>query len=160
MVFSLPRVAVPGSVDVIAYSSDQRDPTNERLGSSMFTLVPSLCDFIVSRLRSVPSRVSSSDTKFTLARIAELEQPILEVAKLHQELSLSRSGGSKRALDHFVYMDVKLQASVADARNLFFVGVTRSGKFLYEREVGAVRPSPFHGGPMKQMSIGAFARRF
>ena len=132
----------PGSVDVIAYSSDQQDPTNERLGSSIFTLAPSLCDFIVSRLRSVPERVSSSDTKFTLARIAELEQPILEVAKLHQELSLSRSGGSKRALDHFVYMDAKLQAPMAETRGLFFVGVTRSGKFLYEREVCRRRP-PF-----------------
>ena len=78
------------------------------------------------------------------------------MAKLQQELSLSRSGGIKRALDHFVYMEVKLQASVADARGLFFVGVTRSGKFLYERQVDAVRPSPFHGGPMKQMSIWRF----
>ena len=57
-------------------------------------------------------------------------------------------------------MDTKLQASFAETRGLFFVGVTRSGKFLYEREIDAVRPSPFHGGPMKQMSIGAFARRF
>ena len=150
----------PDCVDVIAYSSDQRDPTNERLGSSIFTLAPSLCDFIVSRLRGVPSRVSTKDTKFTLERIDELEQPILAVGKLHQELCLSRNGGNKRALDHFVCMDEKLQASVAQARDLHFVGVTRSGKFLYERQVATIRPAaPQWNGPMRQMSIGAFASR-
>ena len=66
----------PASVNVIAYSSDQRDPTNECLGSSIFTLAPAICDFIVTRLRSVPSRMASNDTKFTLSRIAELEEPI------------------------------------------------------------------------------------
>lgn len=149
----------PNSVDVIAYSSDQRDLTNERLGSSIFTLSPDLCDFIVTRLRSVPARVSSKDTKFTLARISELEQPILAVGKLHQELALSKTGGNKRTMDDFVCMDDKLLSSVAQARDLFFVGVTRAGKFLYEKQVSTVRPAPqWNGGSMRQMSIGAFAR--
>ena len=114
----------------------------------------------MSRLKSVPSRVSSNDTKFTLARIAELEQPIFAVAKMQQELALARGGGNKRHLEHFVYMEEKLMPPVAEARgDLFFVGVTRAGKFLYERQVAATRPSPFNGGSMKQMSIGAFAAR-
>ena len=65
---------------------------------------------------------------------------------------------NKRPLEHFVCMDVKLQAAVAEARDLFFVKVTRAGKYLYERQAAGIRPSPLSGGggPMKQMSIGAF----
>ena len=149
----------PSSVHVIAYSSDQHDPTNQRLGSSIFTLAPAICDFIVVRLRSVPSHVDAKDTKFTLSRIAELEEPILAVGILHQELALSQKCVNKRPMEQFVCMDEKLLAPVADARDLFFVGVTRAGKFLYERQATGIRPSVLGGGPMKQMSIGAFARR-
>ena len=78
--------------------------------------------------------MASNDTKFTLSRIAELEEPILAVALLHQELALSRKCVNKRPLETFVCTDEKLLAPVAEARDLFFVGVTRAGKYLYERE--------------------------
>ena len=57
-------------------------------------------------------------------------------------------------------MDEKLQASVAQARDLHFVRVTRSGKFLYERQSPdhSARAAPQWNGPMRladSVSIGA-----
>jgi len=108
----------------------------------------------------VPSRVSSNDTKFTLSRIAELEQPILAVSLICTKSCLCRGPAGISVPWSSLSTDDKLQASVAEARDLFFVGFTRAGKlYLYERQASAIRPSPLNGGggPMRQMSIGAFA---
>ena len=147
------------TVKVLAYSSDQTDATNRRLGSGIFTLDARILEYITDRLYAIPRRVEENDIKLTLDRIDELESQISAVAKLHRDNALMRRNGKRPLVEPYVEYEVKLSPPVAAAKELHHVGITQAGKHLYERvSHRVVRPSGSSAGSnLTQMSIGAFS---
>lgn len=123
-------------VDQIIYSCDKSDPAKRKLGSGIFTLQPPLLRYIEDKLHNIPSRVSEG-SKFTLARVAELEEQVTHVARLHERLA--QSGAScKRSLDddepkrRLLVTPYKLTPHEESFRGVRRIGSMQDGGQVYE----------------------------
>ena len=125
----------------IIFSCDANDTS--RIGQAVFKLSTALVDFIMLKLNALPERIRQKDTKFTTARIDELNTSIALVARLHNKIARLSTGtttvGVKRTLPTaqmsirgLVVLPSRLSSRDESLRNFVFVGKRRNGEVVYE----------------------------
>ena len=112
-------------VDGIVFSSGH---DTETLGCSIFKLEPEILTFIMSRLTEVPDRVENDPSKFTLARLNDLDRQITDFALVKQENALLRGGPKRPRDDNLVILPQRV-----DRVELVYVGELSCGKHVYEK---------------------------
>lgn len=125
------------SVRRLVFSCDANDPT--RIGTGIFDVSAAVVDFIMVKLREVPSRVADTEggSKFSMARINDLSKQVQCVAALHTKLAISlqsaRYGKRMRDESQFIVKAVPLLPDQVLLRGLHYIGKNAQGHAVYEK---------------------------